>query len=697
MRLPSGIYDPEKLACNDGGRVRQGRAVFDRQGGAGGQRPECGGPGGVMAGSFGDAEGVRRLGEALLTAGRGAGSISSELSGHVGSIVPAGWSGDASEAFNADWNRKADRAGQLAAICMHIGQVLIELASELDAAGQGAGAAQQASGGVAAARFGDPVSEQRAQQMLRQATAAADQARAAARSKLAGIRVPEIGPPLTASEVSAWAGGLAPGRVPVFTRLFGTLQGDVKDFARRTGLASAWGEAEKKRAGGLLTIGQEAHFAEGIVDGFTGMVRGLDDLVPGPDGGLGRWLWGDPSASQSLQGLSHLVAPFLGIPEPESPPDLENFGKGLVAWNEWHTDPARAAGNVTFNIASLFAGSKLPSLSSGAATETAEGADAADMADGAEAREEPGRPPGPPPASFGRPTTLKIDGDRPDLPPDKSEQLEYRPLRTPKGQPVPLFDGSPGPEQAMQLKLGDCGLIAALRSIARYRPEAIEAAVAQAADGQTVLRLHEVELQGMDGVPTGRTIEVPMSQEVPTWKISGNIYGARATKTSWAAVTERALAAIDRSWTPERIKFNDDLWRMLARRRGLDNEDDVNALVDVRGYARLNRGFTQPEIAEVLAQLSGERASATLLTSRSVEGTLSRLVRERKPIIVASRTAKERGGPSAYRVAASHAYEVTAVKNGKVILKNPWGRYEPKPVPTEEFLKEFNNLIVTLG
>jgi hypothetical protein len=221
--------------------------------------------------------------------------------------------------------------------------------------------------------------------------------------------------------------------------------------------------------------------------------------------------------------------------------------------------------------------------------------------------------------------------------------------------------------------LGDCGLVAALRSIARFRPDAIEAAIREAPDGRVILRVHEVKLQGAEAVPTGRTIEIPMSREVPVWKHSGATYGARAMKVSWPAMAERALATADRSWTPGRIKFNDDLWRMLARQRGLRNEDDIKALVNIRGYARLNRGLTQPEIAELLAQLTGQRASALLLRSRSVESALRRLLRERKPVIVTSRAAKERAGPSAYRVASSHAYEATGVEDGKVILKNPWG------------------------
>jgi hypothetical protein len=162
-----------------------------------------------VAGSFGDAAGVRQLGQALQAAGRGVNSVAGDLSGQVKSLVPGGWSGNGAGAFSSDWTAKAAQSAQLAAVCNHVGQVLIGLAGELDAANQKASSAQQVTGGPAS-RFALPSTEQKSQQLLSQASGAAQQAQAAARAKLAGIAVPKIGPPLTVSQVTAWAGRLAP-------------------------------------------------------------------------------------------------------------------------------------------------------------------------------------------------------------------------------------------------------------------------------------------------------------------------------------------------------------------------------------------------------------------------------------------------------------------------------------------------------
>ena len=162
-----------------------------------------------MAGEFGDADSVRQLGQALQAAGRGLSSVTSDLSGRVAGLVPSGWSGSGAEKFGSDWNAKAGQAGQLAAVCAHVGGVLADLAGQLDAASAQASRAQQMTGGPAA-RFALPSTEQKSQQMLSQASGDAQQARAAARAKLAGIAVPKIGPPLTASQVAAWAQHLAP-------------------------------------------------------------------------------------------------------------------------------------------------------------------------------------------------------------------------------------------------------------------------------------------------------------------------------------------------------------------------------------------------------------------------------------------------------------------------------------------------------
>jgi hypothetical protein len=48
--------------------------------------------------------------------------------------------------------------------------------------------------------------------------------------------------------------------------------------------------------------------------------------------------------------MGHLVEPWNWGDFTES---WEGFGKGLLAWNEWKTDPARASGQILFNVATL--------------------------------------------------------------------------------------------------------------------------------------------------------------------------------------------------------------------------------------------------------------------------------------------------------------------------------------------------------
>jgi hypothetical protein len=139
--------------------------------------------------------------------------------------------------------------------------------------------------------------------MLSHASGAAQQARAAARAKLAGIAVPRPG--LTVSHVDAWAERLAP---------------------------------QHKSAPGYDTL---LHGAE---SGGLSALKDLGDLV-----GLGP-LYGDPSFGQTWGGIADLAEPWHWKTFTQS---WEGPGKGLLAWNEWKSDPARAEGQVVFNAATL--------------------------------------------------------------------------------------------------------------------------------------------------------------------------------------------------------------------------------------------------------------------------------------------------------------------------------------------------------
>ena len=185
---------------------------------------------------FGDPAAVRSQGQGLLRVQSGLNVVTQYLSRQAGSLVPAGWRGSAADTFTADWARRAGQSSQLAAACGHIGQTLVKLADDLDAANKQASRAQNLVPPVVAGRGLDPAGEQKSQQMLGQAQQAAEQAWNSARSKLTGLQVPKVGPGMTVSQVDAWAENLwhlPPPSTPWYESLWhGTenVLGDIGNF-----------------------------------------------------------------------------------------------------------------------------------------------------------------------------------------------------------------------------------------------------------------------------------------------------------------------------------------------------------------------------------------------------------------------------------------------------------------------------------
>jgi hypothetical protein len=92
------------------------------------------------------------------------------------------------------------------------------------------------------------------------------------------------------------------------------------------------------------------------------MVKGLGDMV-----GVGGWervkeSWGGLlKLGLSLSAAAQAVNAFRDLPHlPRGTlaDTLGNAGKGLVAWDQWKDDPARAAGNVVFNAGAIVYGPK---------------------------------------------------------------------------------------------------------------------------------------------------------------------------------------------------------------------------------------------------------------------------------------------------------------------------------------------------
>ncbi|MFC9817144.1 hypothetical protein ACFVJM_34395 [Streptomyces virginiae] len=152
--------------------------------------------------------------------------------------------------------------------------------------------------------------------------------------------------------------------------MYGFKESDVKDAAETpwgtadereyTGLRAAWEWTKDKVGSGLKGF---------FVDGVWGTIKGLGSMVNVFDWDNFSNTWS--GIADVFIGISgYLITPYdwamdkmLG-PTDHSEWDkgkaaLRNFGKSLVAWDEWGKDPARAGGTVVFNVLTIGSGSLL--------------------------------------------------------------------------------------------------------------------------------------------------------------------------------------------------------------------------------------------------------------------------------------------------------------------------------------------------
>jgi hypothetical protein len=138
------------------------------------------------------------------------------------------------------------------------------------------------------------------------------------------------------------------------------------------GAETPWGKTvERSESCGEKAAGAVGHFVwDGvIVGGIWGTVEGLGTLTLGYNPQTGEWFSGDAygAAWSNLGKLavglavsSPLTMPLIAtMPGPagnflrDCQMTVVNAGKGLIAWDKWKDDPAAAAGEATFNIASI--------------------------------------------------------------------------------------------------------------------------------------------------------------------------------------------------------------------------------------------------------------------------------------------------------------------------------------------------------
>jgi hypothetical protein len=286
---------------------------------------------------------------------------------------------------------------------------------------------------------------------------------------------------------------------------------------------------------------------------------------------------------------------------------------------------------------------------------------------------------------------------------DKDSPDRYgTPLTRFDGTRIPCFRGPPRREQTRQGWTGDCGVIAALGAVAAHRPDDITSRVRLNPDGTYNVSLSETRRTDCGAAPTGRAIDLTVTQEVPVYDDDPDAPGCAMTEdgTAWCAVMEKAFAGVEQTWTTEQQEAWHDGWSFLCAR-----DEKIGAKYPrfgpaPEGYARLNQGTGPWERTEILTQLTGEESVVRQFPAGPDEWRINRIMRtqleESKPVLVSSRDAAYEDEILPHNLERAHVYEVTGIEKGKVVLRNPWNKDDPEPMETDEFARNMQPWYVTL-
>jgi hypothetical protein len=275
------------------------------------------------------------------------------------------------------------------------------------------------------------------------------------------------------------------------------------------------------------------------------------------------------------------------------------------------------------------------------------------------------------------------------------------PLQRSDGSQVPRFNDRPTREQIRQGRLDDCGVIATLGAVATHRPGDIAHRIATQPDGTYRVRLDEARWTKHGAAPTGRVIELSVTPDLPVDDVTpGQPTFAKAEGgAAWAPVLEKAVAGVDQTWTASRREDWAESWAELCKSDSTDEKvKKPRSGPPPHGYVRLNQGSTSWDRAELLTQLTGKESAVRSIPQcdADVIRVLTRQLRDRKPVLVASRHEHYEDEKLPHYLQPAHAYEVVAVGAEKLVLRNPWNEDHPKPMSPHEFVENMEPKYTTL-
>jgi len=275
-------------------------------------------------------------------------------------------------------------------------------------------------------------------------------------------------------------------------------------------------------------------------------------------------------------------------------------------------------------------------------------------------------------------------------------------LTHPDGTRFSCFDGPPRREQAIQGRLRDCGVIAALGSVANHLPDELTSRVRLESDGTYRVTLSEARRTEAGAVPTGRDVELSVTSDVPVRNAAPDVPvgAAAADGAAWSPVLEKALAGVDQTWTLQRrVAWQGD-WVGICADASADSAAGPIRDPAPTGYSRLNQGTDAWDRAELLTQLTGQPAEVRELPSGDDEWKINRIIRTQledgKPVLVSSRDQTHVRESLPHGLQAHHVYEATGVEKGRIILRNPWNEDHPDPMDTDEFARNIRRCYTTL-